>query len=145
MFSFLQVIFYFTLIILLPDRIHCNIYKGLDTNLKTVDRNQLQEDSDVIQRKNDTNAVWDNHDYPIKARNLAKVYKNGVEAVSHNTFNVKKGEVFGLLGPNGAGKSSMFNMVTLDLRRNNGDVKIESKNIDELNVVQDGIKYGTCP
>lgn len=39
----------------------------------------------------------------------------------------------------------MFNMVTLDLQRNDGDIKIQSKNIDEIDIINDGIKYGTCP
>jgi len=59
--------------------------------------------------------VWNDNNYPIKSRDLKKVYSNGVAAVNSNTFNVKKGEVFGLLGPNGAGKSSMFNIMTMDL------------------------------
>jgi len=53
-----------------------------------------------------------------------KVYKGGVAAVNDNTFAVKKGEVFGLLGPNGAGKSSMFNIMTMDMKRTAGDVRI---------------------
>jgi ABC-type multidrug transport system ATPase subunit len=51
---------------------------------------------------------------------LRKVYGDGVAAVNDNTFQVKKGEVFGLLGPNGAGKSTMFNMMTMDLKRTSG-------------------------
>lgn len=53
-----------------------------------------------------------------------KIYADGTAAVNKNTFCVKKGEVFGLLGPNGAGKSSMFNIMTMDLRRTDGDIKI---------------------
>jgi ABC-type multidrug transport system ATPase subunit len=58
---------------------------------------------------------------------------------------VKKGEVFGLLGPNGAGKSSMFNVMTMDLKRTDGDVQILGKNIDNLDVTKDGNKMGMCP
>jgi len=50
--------------------------------------------------------------------------------VNLNTFSVKKGEVFGLLGPNGAGKSSMFNIMTMNLKRSGGDVKILGKDLD---------------
>ena len=52
------------------------------------------------------------------------MYHNGVAAVNDNTFAVKKGEVFGLLGPNGAGKSSMFNIMTMDMKRTSGDVRV---------------------
>lgn len=51
------------------------------------------------------------------------LYLKAVSAfVNRNTFCVKKGEVFALLGPNGAGKSSMFNIMTLDLKRTSGEV-----------------------
>ena len=66
----------------------------------------------------------------IQAQILRKVYGDGVAAVNDNTFAVKKGEVFGLLGPNGAGKSSMFNIMTMDLKRTSGQVKILGKNLD---------------
>lgn len=92
-----------------------NSFKGQDDKDQTVQRTQLQEDQDVIDKKQATLNVWNDNDYPIKSRDLKKVYGNGVAAVNSNTFSVKKGEVFGLLGPNGAGKSSMFNIMTMDL------------------------------
>jgi ABC-type multidrug transport system ATPase subunit len=58
----------------------------------------------------------------IKAKDLNKVYHDGVAAVKNNSFQVAKGEVFGLLGPNGAGKSSMFNVMTMDIKRSQGEV-----------------------
>ena len=76
---------------------------------------------------------------------MKKVYSDGVAAVNDNTFYVKKGQVFGLLGPNGAGKSSMFNIMTMDLKRTSGSVKIMNKGLDALNVVEDGNKLGMCP
>jgi len=58
---------------------------------------------------------------------------------------VKKGEVFGLLGPNGAGKSSMFNIMTMDLKRSDGDVKILHQHLDRIDVVGQGLQMGMCP
>ena len=66
----------------------------------------------------------------IQANQLRKVYKDGVAAVNKNTFCVRKGEVFGLLGPNGAGKSTMFNMMTMDLKRSDGEVKLLGRDLD---------------
>tara|TARA_B110000285_G_C15058170_1_gene580797 strand:- start:529 stop:786 length:258 start_codon:yes stop_codon:yes gene_type:complete len=57
---------------------------------------------------------------------------------------VKKGEVFGLLGPNGAGKSTMFNMMSMDLQRTNGDIRLLGNEIDDINIVRDGNKMGMC-
>lgn len=65
--------------------------------------------------------------------------------MNNNTFCVKRGEVFGLLGPNGAGKSTMFNVMTMDLKRSEGDVKILQTDIDNLNVTLHGNKMGMCP
>jgi branched-chain amino acid transport system ATP-binding protein len=42
----------------------------------------------------------------------------------NTSFVIQKGEVLGLLGPNGAGKSTTFNVITMDLKRTNGDVKL---------------------
>lgn len=64
----LQMLGYFILIIFLVDRFHCESYKGMNNNIKRVNRNQLPEDQDVVQKKTDTAAIWDNHDYPIKAK-----------------------------------------------------------------------------
>jgi len=75
----------------------------------------------------------------IQARNLKKVYGNGIAAVNDNTFFVRKKEVFGLLGPNGAGKSSMFSVQTLDLKRTSGDVKCMHTDIDQLDVAGQGL------
>ena len=87
----------------------------------------------MVEHKAFAQQIW-NHDehqqYYVQCNQLKKVYKDGVAAVNENTFCVKKGEVFGLLGPNGAGKSSMFNIVTMDLKRTSGDMKIAHTNLD---------------
>ena len=51
-----------------------------------------------------------NLEYVIEAKALVKKYGDFF-AVKDNTFQVKKGEIFGLLGPNGAGKSTSFKML----------------------------------
>ena len=63
-----------------------------------------------------------------------KVYKNGVAAVNKNTFCVRKGEVFGLLGPNGAGKTSTFNIMTMALKRSDGDARLFNMSLDDLKI-----------
>jgi ABC-2 type transport system ATP-binding protein len=46
----------------------------------------------------------------IETRNLTKEF-NGLVAVDHISFSVKRGEIFGLLGPNGAGKTTTIRML----------------------------------
>ncbi len=45
-------------------------------------------------------------------------------AVSHLSFTVKQGEIFGLLGPNGAGKTTCLNLITGILERHAGDIQV---------------------
>jgi len=51
-------------------------------------------------------------DRVIRARDLAKVYRDGIAAVDGLDLSVGRGEVFGLLGPNGAGKTTTVGMLT---------------------------------
>mgnify|MGYP003623406027 CR=1 FL=1 len=46
----------------------------------------------------------------VEAKNLTKRFGD-FTAVQDNTFQIKRGEIFGLLGPNGAGKSTTFKMM----------------------------------
>ena len=76
--------------------------------------------------------------YLIKVKNICKVYPDGVAAVVNSTFAVAKGEVLGLLGPNGAGKSTTFNMITMDLKRSDGGIKLMDHHIDAIDIKRHG-------
>jgi len=73
----------------------------------------------------------------IKAKGINKVY-SGFAAVKDNSFQVKKGQTLGLLGPNGAGKSTTFNLITMDLQRSQGDIKLFNDSIDGIDTVKRG-------
>lgn len=45
-------------------------------------------------------------------------------AVSHLSFTVHQGEIFGLLGPNGAGKTTCLNLITGILQRHTGTIHV---------------------
>jgi len=62
-------------------------------------------------------------DRVIQVENLSKSF-NGLVAVDHVNFSVKKGEVFGLLGPNGAGKSTLVRMLCGILDPTEGSAKV---------------------
>jgi len=61
----------------------------------------------------------------IEVKNLARQF-NGLTAVDHISFEVKKGEIFGFLGPNGAGKSTTINMLSTLLIPTEGEATINS-------------------
>jgi len=59
----------------------------------------------------------------IETKDLTKKF-NGLTAVDHVSFNVKKGEIFGLLGPNGAGKTTTIRMLATLTRPTEGTATI---------------------
>ena len=62
-------------------------------------------------------------DVMIEVRNLTKNF-NGLTAVNHVSFDVKRGEVFGLLGPNGAGKTTTLRMLSTLTRPTEGTATV---------------------
>lgn len=59
----------------------------------------------------------------IVVEDLTKRYGN-MEAVSHVSFEIEKGEVFALLGPNGAGKTSTIEILEGFRHRDGGRVEV---------------------
>jgi len=58
---------------------------------------------------------------------LADVTKSfgGIKAVTHVSFRVPEGSIFGLIGPNGAGKTTVFNLVTGVYRPDSGNIRMD--------------------
>lgn len=84
-------------------------------------------------------------EWPIAATKLTKVYKNGLLAVSNNTFGVKAGETLGLLGPNGAGKSTTFSMLAMEQSMTSGNVRLMGQELQSVDLIKEGSKLGMCP
>lgn len=59
----------------------------------------------------------------IEVKNLLKQFGD-FTAVSHTSFQVHQGEVFGLLGPNGAGKTTTFRMLCGLLPATSGELSV---------------------
>ena len=75
----------------------------------------------------------------IDIKNLDKSFGD-VHAVNDLSFNVRKGELFAFLGENGAGKSTTISIMCGSLKKDNGTVIIDGKNIEtELNEITKGI------
>ena len=81
------------------------------------DRDVVEEEERILNR----NEIYNDN---VRISKLYKVYASGFGAVNGVTFGVKNNEIIGLLGPNGAGKSSTFNMLSTDLQRSYGDIKL---------------------
>lgn len=66
----------------------------------------------------------------LAIQNLAKTYKNGVQALKGIDLTVEKGDFFALLGPNGAGKTTAIGIITSLVNKTGGRVKVFEHDID---------------
>ena len=66
----------------------------------------------------------------IEIKNLRKTFGE-IVAVDNISFSVKKGSFFAFLGLNGAGKSTTINMICGVYKKDNGEIFIDEKNIDD--------------
>lgn len=57
----------------------------------------------------------------LRLDNVTKTF-GGLTAVSHVSFEVKEGEIFGIIGPNGAGKTTLFNLITAVYKPTEGKI-----------------------
>jgi branched-chain amino acid transport system ATP-binding protein len=64
----------------------------------------------------------------LKVDNVSKYY--GSIRVTHDvSFEVSDGETLGILGPNGAGKTTLFNLISGDVRQDQGSIYFNDANI----------------
>ena len=65
----------------------------------------------------------------IQVENLTHRYGDRL-ALSHVSFAVKKGEIFGLLGPNGGGKSTLFRILSTMMTPTEGTAKLAGFDVE---------------
>ena len=82
---------------------------------------------------------------PILELNNIRGGYGTIDVLHGVNLKLEAGQVYALLGPNGAGKSSMFNIMTMDMKRTEGQIKVMDINIDEMQVNEHGNKMGICP
>jgi branched-chain amino acid transport system ATP-binding protein len=67
----------------------------------------------------------------LEARRLSKSF-GGIQAVDRVDLALPKGEIRALIGPNGAGKTTFFNMLTGQLRADEGEVRFKGERLSGL-------------
>jgi branched-chain amino acid transport system permease protein len=67
----------------------------------------------------------------LRVDSVTKAF-GGLLAVKNMSFELSAGEIVGLIGPNGAGKSTMFNLISGELPRTDGNIYIGSENISGM-------------
>ena len=70
----------------------------------------------------------------IEIKNLTKTYAN-IKAVNNLSLTLDEG-IYGILGPNGSGKTTLINLLTDNVKRTDGEILINNKDILSL-----GAKY----
>ncbi|WP_026477602.1 iron ABC transporter ATP-binding protein [Alkaliphilus transvaalensis] len=66
----------------------------------------------------------------IEVKNLTKIYGDK-RVVDNVSLEIKKGKITSFIGPNGAGKSTLLCMMSRLLKKNEGDVYIEGKELSQ--------------
>ncbi len=64
----------------------------------------------------------------LQVNSLSK-YFGGLAAVSNCNLNIKKGSITGIIGPNGSGKTTLFNLISGNLKPNQGKVLFNNQDI----------------
>ena len=67
----------------------------------------------------------------LRVENLHKSFDD-FKAVNAAHLTVKKGQLVAVIGPNGAGKTTLFNLITGQLKPNNGKILLNDEDISKL-------------
>ena len=67
----------------------------------------------------------------LRLTGVSKRY-GALQVTDDMSFAVERGETYGILGPNGAGKTTLFNLVSGDVRPDQGSVEFDGADIGQL-------------
>lgn len=80
----------------------------------------------------------------IEINHVTKVYGGTKKAVDDITLTIPTGEIIGFIGPNGAGKTTTIKMITGVLNPDEGNIKINGKDIVK-EPLQAKMEFGLVP
>ena len=82
----------------------------------------------------------------IEFRNVSYTYEDtNITALKNISFKVKKGETLAILGQTGSGKSSILSLITRMYDIKEGEIKIDGKAIDQVNLFDLRNSIGIVP
>ena len=67
----------------------------------------------------------------LEAKGISKFF-GGLAALQGVDLEVNRGEILGLIGPNGAGKTTLFNIISGNIRQDQGEIYFEAQNCNRL-------------
>ena len=85
------------------------------------------------ENKSNSNPNKNNSNNKVKLNvNNVKKYFGGIKALDGVSFEIKEGAITAIIGPNGSGKSTMFNVISNIMRKDEGDVYFDGKNVSKM-------------
>ena len=67
-------------------------------------------------------------DIVLEVRDITKKFP-GIRALSHFSLALRRGEIHGIVGENGAGKSTLMNIISGNMRANEGSILLEGEEV----------------
>jgi len=67
----------------------------------------------------------------LQASDISKRF-GGLQALSHVSFSIAAGQIYGLIGPNGAGKTTLFNVITGMTPADTGTMVLDGRPLGQL-------------
>jgi ABC-type branched-subunit amino acid transport system ATPase component len=95
----------------------------------------------MSQSKSEAKSMQKEESY-FKATGIVKTF-GGLVALDHVNISFEKGKITGLIGPNGSGKSTFFNVVTGFLKKDEGSVSFQGKDMTQK-IPEEIIKMGVA-
>jgi len=91
----------------------------------------LKEKSEIV-NQNDTKFNFNNE---IEFKNVGFTYKDtGINALNNINFKLKKGDKLGIIGKTGSGKSTLLNLIVRLYNLDEGEIKVDTKNINSIDI-----------
>ena len=102
----------------------------------------LKEKSEIV-NQNDTKFNLNNE---IEFKNVGFTYKDtGINALNNINFKLKKGDKLGIIGKTGSGKSTLLNLIVRLYNLNEGEIKVDNKNINSIDIKSLRSQIGYVP
>ncbi|MEM6309411.1 MAG: ABC transporter ATP-binding protein [Pseudomonadota bacterium] len=71
----------------------------------------------------------------LALQNVSKSF-GALTVTDDASFEVPKGQALGIIGPNGAGKSTLFNLITGNLRADQGSIHFEGRDVTKVSAME---------
>lgn len=82
----------------------------------------------------------------IEFKDVSYKYENsGIQAIENLSFKINKGETLAIIGRTGSGKSSIVNLIMRQFDPNSGDILIDGKALDSINIDEFRNQSGVVP